>query len=157
MASRLRAAGLWGRTVTLKVRFGDFVTITRSQTLPDGLNNGPAIAAVGTALLAQVDVTVGVRLLGLSVAGLSRGATRQLSLDLNREGPSGDGANGGNGPHGAGPRGGPGNEPAWVDATRAIDRIRHRFGSGAVGPAALLGDGGLSVKRPGDSPWGPDE
>jgi hypothetical protein len=91
------------------------------------------------------------------VAGLSRGATRQLSLDLNREGPSGDGANGGNGPNWAGPRGGSGHEPAWVDATRAIDRIRHRFGPGAVGPAALLGESGLAVKRPGDSPWGPDE
>jgi DNA polymerase-4 len=132
VASRLRAAGLSGRTVMLKVRFGDFVTITRSQTLPDPVDNGPAIAAVGTALLDQVDVTVGVRLLGVSVAGLSHGATRQLSLDLENR------------------------APAWVEATRAIDRVRHRFGPGAVGPAALLGDKGLSVKQTGERQWGPD-
>ena len=51
VATRLRAAGLAGRTVTLKVRFGDFATITRSQTVADPLNNGPSIAAVGLALL----------------------------------------------------------------------------------------------------------
>jgi DNA polymerase-4 len=133
VASRLRAAGLSGRTVMLKVRFGDFVTITRSQTLLDPVNNGQAIAAAGTALLDQVDVTVGVRLLGVSVAGLSHGATRQLSLDLENR------------------------APAWVEATRAIDRVRHRFGPGAVGSAALLGDKGLSVKQTGDRQWGPDE
>ena len=39
-AARLRRDGLAGRTVTLKVRFGDFRTITRSRTVPDPLSGG---------------------------------------------------------------------------------------------------------------------
>ena len=41
VASRLRAARLAGRTVTLKVRFASFRTITRSQTVPDPIDTGP--------------------------------------------------------------------------------------------------------------------
>ena len=82
VATRLRGAGLAGRTVTLKVRYGDFTTITRSQTVTDPVNSGPTIAGVGLALLANVEVAAGVRLLGVAVSGLSRGAGRQLSLDL---------------------------------------------------------------------------
>ncbi len=148
VATRLRAGGLAGRTVTLKVRFGDFVTITRSQTMPDPLNNGPSIAAVGVDLLSQVDVAPGVRLLGVSVSGLSRGAARQLSLDLDLD--SGNSGNSGT------PAADVSNDPAWVDATEAVDRVRRRFGPSSVGPAALLGDKGLSFKRTGDRQWGPD-
>ena len=42
VAARLRAAGLAGRTVTLKVRFGDFHTITRSATVGEPVDTGPA-------------------------------------------------------------------------------------------------------------------
>ena len=35
VAGRMRAAGVVGRTVTLRVRFADFTTITRSRTLAD--------------------------------------------------------------------------------------------------------------------------
>jgi DNA polymerase-4 len=139
VATRLRAAGVAGRTVTLKVRFGNFATITRSQTLPGPVDTGPAIARTGSSLLAQVEVAPGVRLLGLSVSNLSRGAARQLSLDLDS---------------------GPGEEAeteAWKDATRAVDEVRKRFGGRSLGPAVLLGKGGLAVKRQGDTHWGPPE
>jgi DNA polymerase-4 len=141
VASRLRAAGLAGRTVTLKLRFGDFATITRSQTLPGPTDTGQALAVVGSALLGQVDIRGGVRLLGLSVSGLSRGAARQLSFDL------ATGAGGDTGVEAP--------STSWEDAVRAVDRVRDRFGDGAVGPAALLGDGGLHLKRTGDTRWGP--
>jgi DNA polymerase IV len=144
VATRLRTAGLAGRTVTLKVRFGDFVTITRSQTVPDPLNNGPTIAAVGAALLAQVNIAGGVRLLGVSVSGLSKGAARQLSLNLDSSSAAVERSNG------------PGPDSAWEEATHAVDLVRRRFGPGALGPAALLGDKGLSFKRSGDQQWGPD-
>src|SRR5262249_25316005 len=38
VASRLRAAGVAGRTVSIKVRFGDFRTITRAVTLPTAID-----------------------------------------------------------------------------------------------------------------------
>ena len=43
-----RQAALAGRTVTLKVRFGDFRTITRSSTLPGAVDSGPLDRPGGT-------------------------------------------------------------------------------------------------------------
>jgi DNA polymerase-4 len=128
VATRLRAAGLVGRTVTLKVRFADFATITRSSTAGAPVDTGAEIARVAVELLEQVDVTAGVRLLGVSVANLAEDAARQLSLE---------------------------DVASWGDATQAVDAVRARFGAASVGPAALVGRDGLRVKRQGDTQWGP--
>jgi len=64
VGARLRELGQAGRTVTLKVRFADFQTITRSRTVPEPVDTGTAIAAVAGELLDQVDLSSGVRLLG---------------------------------------------------------------------------------------------
>jgi DNA polymerase-4 len=130
VASRLRKAGVAGRTVTIKVRFHDFATITRSQTLPTAVDTGPAIARAASALLAAVDPTSGVRLFGVSLSNLDAGGARQLSLD-DVEGPG------------------------WQEASTAVDAVRRRFGDRSLGPAALVGEGGLRVKRQGDAQWGP--
>jgi DNA polymerase-4 len=138
VAARLRAAGAVGRTVGLKVRYGDFVTITRSHTNPTALCEGPEIAQVAAALLDGVDISPGVRLLGVVVSNLSApgaGGAEQMQLDL------GEVAAGGGG--------------MWRQVSGAVDAVRGRFGAGAVGPAALLGPGGLRIKRPGDTQWGP--
>lgn len=139
VGSRLRAAGVVGRTVTLKVRFGDFSTITRSTTLPEGADSGHRLAAVGRTLLGSVDVSPGVRLLGLGVSQLDAGGGRQLSLD-DLLAAEGDGAG----------------EAPWADAEGAVDAVRARFGSAAVGPASLAGPRGLRVARKGQQQWGPD-
>ena len=61
------------RTVTLKVRFADFRTITRSATLAARRRHGPAtLLAAATRLLDGVDPTPGVRLLGVSASQLRR-------------------------------------------------------------------------------------
>jgi DNA polymerase-4 len=130
VAARLRAAGLAGRTVTLKVRYGDFRTITRSQTVPTPIDDGFAIAGLGSALLDQVEPGEGVRLLGVSISNLVHGEARQLSLMLD----------------------GNGDRP-----TRALDEVRARFGENALGPAVLLDGNTLRVKRRGDTQWGPDD
>ena len=130
VAARLREAALAGRTVTVKVRFDDFATITRSHTLRDPVDTGPELASVAGALLDGVDAGPGIRLLGVSVSRLAPGGgPRQLTLD-------GDG-------------------PPRADAARAVDGVRSRFGASAIGPAALLGDDGLGLRRPGDHQWGP--
>nr|MDQ3575138.1 DNA polymerase IV [Actinomycetota bacterium] len=69
---------------------------------------------------------------GLSVSGLGRGTDRQLSLDA--------AAGGG-----------------WAEASRAVDEVRSRFGDAAVGPATLLEEAGLRVRRQGDQQWGPSD
>jgi DNA polymerase IV len=141
VATRLRRSQLTGRTVTLKVRFGDFRTITRAVTLPTAVDDAPAISRAANDLLAALDVSPGVRLLGVSVTGLATGAARQLSFD-----ELGSGA-----------------APPWREASGAIDEIRERFGDAAIGPAsAVVPAGGadegrsrLRIKRRGDDPWGP--
>jgi len=83
VGSRLRAAGVVGRTVTLKVRFGDFSTITRSHSLPGPLLSASEIAQVSGSLLDGVDVSAGVRLIGVSVSSLEprdSAGGRQLEL-----------------------------------------------------------------------------
>jgi DNA polymerase-4 len=147
VAGRMRRAGLSGRTVGLKVRYGDFVTLTRSRTVAAGLAEGPVIAAIAGALLGSVDISPGIRLLGVGVSNLSpaRGAAaEQMSLDL--EAPA---ARGGS------PDASPAPEESWRQASGAVDAIRDRFGDTAVGPARLLGSDGLQTKRPGDTRWGP--
>jgi len=136
VAARLRDAGLAGRTVTVKVRFHDFSTITRSHSLAAVVDTGPEIARSAAAQLSAVDPTPGVRLLGVSVSNLSAGAARQLTLE--------EGAGGGDG-------------LAWADASEAVDSVRRRFGDGAVGPASSVRDGRLSLKRRGDQQWGPEQ
>jgi DNA polymerase-4 len=129
VASRLRKHGMAGRTVTIKVRFHDFQTITRSHTLAAPVDTGHAIAQVASSLLDQVDPSSGVRLFGVSVSNLQEGAA-QLTLD----------------------------DTGWGRATAAVDDIRDRFGDAAVGPAALVDPAGrLRVKRRGEQQWGPGE
>ena len=132
VASRLRAQGLVGRTVQLKVRFGDFTTITRSTTLVVAVDDSRSLLEAGRGLLALVDPAQGVRLLGLSVSGLSSDSSRQLTFD---EAISG---------------------PGWQEADRTIDEIRARFGDEAIGPAVAAGPDGLRLKRRGAQQWGPE-
>lgn len=153
VGGRLRKAGLTGRTVNLKLRFADFSTITRSQSLSGPLLSSVEIARIASALLEGVDVSTGVRLLGVSVSSLEPLATaggRQLSLmDLNDLGRAGGDSV---------PPGGKSkrpSEPARAEVEAAIDAIRARYGAGAVGPATVVENGaGLRVKELGDRQWG---
>ena len=130
VGQRLRNHRLSGRTVTIKVRFHDFRTITRSVTLAASVDTGPAIARAAKELLDLVDPSSGVRLLGVSVSNLADDGARQLTLEEVEQ-------------------------PGWDDASRAVDDIRRRFGDDAIVPATLRGPDGIRVKRQGDQQWGP--
>jgi DNA polymerase-4 len=71
VAERLRKNGLSGRTVTLKVRLHDFTTLSRSTTLHAPTDAGATIARLARGLLGELDLTGGVRLLGVGVSGLA--------------------------------------------------------------------------------------
>ncbi len=71
VASRMRKHALSGRTVTLKARLYDFTTLSRSTTLPAPTDQGPVIARLARSLLADIDVSGGIRLLGVGVSGLA--------------------------------------------------------------------------------------
>lgn len=112
LSSRLRRAGLAGRSLTLKVRFGDFTTITRSLTFREAIEHTPALWNGAQLLLKRVPVEGrGIRLLGVGTGGLVTGGDpRQLSLETS--------------PRDA--------------AAEVTDRVRDRFGDDAVVPARLL-------------------
>jgi DNA polymerase-4 len=116
---RMRAAHRVGRTVVLRLRFGDFERATRSHTLPFATASTRAILAAARALLATATPLIekrGITLIGCAVAMLEDDRTRQLLL----------------GPEEA------------LDA--AVDSIRDRYGSAAIMRAVLLGrDPGFSM------------
>ena len=81
VGARLRREGVCGRTVTLKLRFSDFTTLTRSRSLPEATALAETIYPVALALFRGVERQRKVRLLGVTVSNLSPGrAARQLSL-----------------------------------------------------------------------------
>jgi DNA polymerase IV len=71
VGARLRKHGLSGRTVSIKVRLHDFTTLSRSSTLPSPTDSGTTIARLARGLLADLDTSGGVRLLGVGVSGLA--------------------------------------------------------------------------------------
>lgn len=140
VASRLRAFGSGARTVTLKVRFAGFRTVTRSITLPSAVDTGPELVAATTPLLDALDTSPGVRLLGISTTNF---ADRAEQLDLFGA-AAGDGA-------------GPPDPEAARRSAAAIDEIRQRFGATAIAPASSVSPRGVRVVRRGAQQWGPDQ
>ena len=82
VARRMRHKSLTGKTITLKVKYFDFVQITRSTTLPESIDDGLEIYSTACRLLEKTEVTKKpIRLLGISLSQLSfLGTGIQLSL-----------------------------------------------------------------------------
>ena len=117
VTGRLRAAQRVGRTVVLRLRFGDFSRATRSHTLPYATAETRTILATMRALFAAASPTIkrrGITLLGITIANLEGVRSGvQLTLPLDRR---------------------------WsVELDLTLDELRERFGSGVITRAALLG------------------
>jgi len=113
---RMRAAGRVGRTVVLRLRFGDYSRATRSYTLPQATAHTETILAAARGLLAATMPELerrGTTLVGISVANLQNDDAVQLVLPFDRRG--------------------------GMALDVALDEIRRRFGSDAVTRAVLLG------------------
>ncbi len=118
VARRLRAAGLRGRTVTLKVRFEDFTTITRSRTLVDATDVGHQVCAVAHQLFDALNLQrARVRLVGVRVTGLApadQGASQEALFADSMD--------------------------DWSAVERVTDQALQRFGDDAIRPARLLSE-----------------
>jgi DNA polymerase-4 len=153
VGSRLRAAGVGGRTVTLKLRDSTFHTITRQRTLARPTNLGGDLADAARELLANEEVTVGIRLIGVSAHGLAPLVVEPEQLDLLGGAPDRD--------PDAGIEAGPSPADAAASASRravvegVVDRVRDRFGVDAVGRATFVDGRRLRTQRRGGQ-WGPD-
>jgi DNA polymerase-4 len=123
LCRRLRAAHRLCRTVTIRLRFGDFSRATRSHTLWRSTCQTRTILDTARGLLAGARPLIernGLTMLGISVTNLTDGRAIQLTLPFDRENPSA------------------------IDAV--VDDVRDRYGPNAIMRAVLLGrDLGLSV------------
>lgn len=126
VAAQLRGDGLAARTVQLKLRHGDFHTVTRRKTLPEPTNlDGEIYAAVRTLFepayqeMRQRDQ--GVRLLGVGTSNIVLAGPADLFEPAARS--------------------------RARDITAAVDKVRGKYGFDAVKPAKLVDQGG--GKRPG--------
>ncbi|MFD2080648.1 DNA polymerase-4 [Actinopolymorpha cephalotaxi] len=71
VSERLTRERLSGRTVTVKIRLFDFTTYTRSATLAGPTDDVRVVNRLARRLLAEVDTSAGVRLLGVGMSGLA--------------------------------------------------------------------------------------
>ena len=116
VAGRLRTAGYVGRTISIKVRFSDFTTITRSKTLKVPTDVGKEVYDVARGLYDSLGLErVRIRLVGIRVEGLADAESAPQQLMLGEE------------------------ENGRRDAEVAVDALRARFGRDAVRPARLVG------------------
>jgi DNA polymerase-4 len=143
VASRLRAHDTGARTLTLKVRFTGFETITRSITVGGAIDTAAEIVQLTEPLLLAIDPGPGVRLLGVSASNFAFVA-RQLAFD--DVAAFGDAPVGSSGP----------TSTEWRLAETTVDDIRRRFGDSAIGPGSAVSSRGMRVVRRGAQQWGPD-
>lgn len=112
LSGRLRRAGLRARTLTLKIRFADFETITRSHTDTEPFDGSRHIFGLAKDLLALVERDDPVRLVGIGASSLEPvGGPSQLDLDAGK---------------------------GWDRVEDAVADVRERFGDQSVGPARLV-------------------
>lgn len=138
VAKRTRDAGVAAGTVMLKVKFSSFESVTRSVTPSVPLTTGPSMVAALEPLLSTLDISQGVRLLGVHAQKLSEEQPAALTLfDMAGEGEASLADI----------------EEQWMPASRAVDSIVEKFGDGMIGPASSL-----DRHRPGANRFGvPDE
>jgi DNA polymerase-4 len=113
---RMRSARRPGRTVMLRLRFGDYTRATRSHSLARATTHTRTILDTARGLLAAARPMIdqrGLTLVGVAVGNLDNDAHQQLELPLH--GHDGEGLD------------------------RAVDAVRNRFGSASVTRGVLVG------------------
>jgi len=111
----MRKDGLKGRTVTLKLRFEDFSTFTRSKTFADFVDSSRIIRGVVVSLFRRASKTdKKVRLLGVGVSQLNSVAGEQLGL-FEQDAPLNN------------------------KLTKLLDSLQDQFGEDKIKRASLLG------------------
>jgi DNA polymerase-4 len=118
VSAQLRDEQLLARTVTLKLRHDDFTTVTRSATLQEATDLDRELFEAVRPLFLTAFGTVrqrnrGVRLIGVSATNLTQASAPDLFETPQRE--------------------------RLRQLSRAVDRVREKFGDDAVGPAGILG------------------
>jgi DNA polymerase IV len=115
VTTRMRVAGVAGRTVTITVRFADFTTITRSRTLAEATDVTQEVFREAVRSYDALGLQrARIRLVGVRLEGLVPRERVHHQLVLGQR------------------------DRGWPDADRAADRVSRRFGADALRPASLL-------------------
>ena len=136
VAARCRSAGVGARTISLKVKFADFRLITRSVSVDLPVSSAQAMIKLIEPLLKNIDLSAGVRLLGISARNLSEPDSQMSLFDDSSTGGTANDL-----------------DAVWSTTTAAIDDIREKFGDSAIRPASSL----RHKRKPGSSKWGPTD
>jgi DNA polymerase-4 len=132
VSARLRRHGLKGKTVTLKVKYADFVQVTRAATLSEPTDDGGTLYRVALDLLGNTEAGARpVRLLGISVSKLVPAAGDAKPSRMEQLPLFGRSRNG----MPAAPK--PADPAKKEQLNRAVDRIREKFGPKGIVPGAL--------------------
>jgi DNA polymerase-4 len=150
VARALREREVVARTISVSVRYDDLTSVSRSQTLPFGVDDDEAIASLAQALVGSVDLTTSVRLLGLYASTFRERSANTMQLTFGLDAASSD------------------QKAAATDASRvqqveraalrdAVDEIRRRFGRASLGTASELNEHGVDVaSQRGRHAFGPE-
>jgi DNA polymerase-4 len=115
VAKRLRAANYFSRTVTIKVRFADFTSVTRSKSLPSSTDLATEIYATSKSLFEAMNLQrARIRLVGVRATGLVPASESSVQLEFSER------------------------DSGWREAEEAIDQVSLKFGNSAVKPARLI-------------------
>lgn len=115
VAKRLRAANYFSRTVTIKVRFADFTSVTRSKSLPSSTDLATEIYATSKSLFEAMHLQrARIRLVGVRATGLVPTSESSVQLEFSDR------------------------DSGWREAEAAMDQVWLKFGNSAVKPARLI-------------------
>lgn len=115
VAKRLRAANYFSRTITIKVRFADFTSVTRSKSLPASTDLATDIYATSKSLFEAMHLQrARIRLVGVRATGLVPTSESSVQLEFSER------------------------DSGWREAEAAMDQVSLKFGNSAVKPARLI-------------------
>lgn len=114
-ASRLRSASMRSGGISIKLRYADFSTLTRSRRLPEPVDSAHALYAAACLLLESLgDRPMSVRLIGIRAERLENSDDGAHQLTIDRE------------------------DDNWRVAEQTLDKVRGKFGASVIMPARLL-------------------
>jgi DNA polymerase-4 len=115
VAKRLRAANYFSRTITIKVRFADFTSVTRSKSLPASTDLATDIYGTSKSLFEAMHLQrARIRLVGVRATGLVPTSESSVQLEFSNR------------------------DSGWREAEAAMDQVSLKFGNSAVKPARLI-------------------
>ena len=115
VAKRLRASNYFSRTITIKVRFADFTSVTRGKSLPASTDLATDIYATSKSLFEAMNLQrARIRLVGVRATGLVPTSESSVQLEFSDR------------------------DSGWREAEEAIDQVSLKFGNSAVKPARLI-------------------